>query len=247
MVRAHMVEANPLSIYVSVCDSGRGINPDTRTMIFERLYQDPESIDNNRSGLGLGLYICREIVHLHGGRIWASGELGQGSTFTFTLPVYSLAKLLAPVVTYQDRLRSAFVLVRIELAPLSHPPRGNWKETCQQSREILERCVYLDKDLVLPPIGTSGDAETYFVVASTDLQQSAIMTTRIREQLERVSELKSKCTLNIAAAPVELTSEPADESLDQQIQNLAACITNMILATMNRRILNQAKTTRNSN
>src|ERR1022692_3829010 len=242
MVRACMVEADPGSVYVSVSDSGRGINPDTKMLIFER-YQDPDAVDNNRSGLGLGLFICREIVRLHEGRIWVSGEPGQGSTFTFTLPVYSLAKLLAPVVIYQDRLRPAFVLVRVELTPLSNPPRGNWKETWQQCLEILRRCVYLDKDLVLPPMGTSGAAETFFVVASTDLQRSGIMTTRIREQLERVPDFKAKCTLTITTLPVEVPPTGADESLDQQVQNLAGCLTHRILASMGRRQSCAAKAT----
>ncbi|MGA7171668.1 MAG: HAMP domain-containing sensor histidine kinase, partial [Candidatus Sulfotelmatobacter sp.] len=114
VIQACIVEADPSSAYVSVSDTGRGINPETKTLIFERLYQDADSVDNNRSGLGLGLFICKEIVRLHGGRIWASSEPGQGSTFTFTLPTYSLAKLLAPVIVYQDRLRPAFVLVRVE-------------------------------------------------------------------------------------------------------------------------------------
>src|SRR6266446_9467241 len=131
MVQASMVEADPGYVYISVTDTGRGMGPEAKALIFERLYQDPDSVDNNRSGLGLGLFICREIVRLHQGRIWVSSELGQGSTFTFTLPIYSLARLLAPVITHQDRLRPSFVLVRVDLAPLSNPPRGNWKETWQ--------------------------------------------------------------------------------------------------------------------
>src|ERR1700688_819341 len=124
MLQASMVDADPSSVYVSISDTGRGIGPEAKALIFERLYQDPESVDNNRSGLGLGLFICREIIRLHEGRIWVSSEPGQGSTFTFTLPVYSLAKLLAPVIAYQNRLRPSFVLVRIELTPLTSPPRA---------------------------------------------------------------------------------------------------------------------------
>jgi sigma-B regulation protein RsbU (phosphoserine phosphatase) len=230
MVRASMVEADPGFVYVSVSDTGRGINPEAKALIFDRLYQDADSIDNNRSGLGLGLFICREIVRLHEGRIWVASELGQGSTFTFTLPIYSLARLLAPVITYHDRLRSDFVLVRVDLTPLSRPPRGNWKETWQQCQEVLRRCVYLDKDLVLPPMGTSGTTETFFVVASTDLQRSGTMTTRIREQLERVSDLKTKCTLTIATVPVQLPTE-VGSTLEQQIQTVADCVTQLILTT----------------
>src|SRR6202140_512964 len=103
MLQASMVDADPSSVYVSISDTGRGIGPEAKALIFERLYQDPESVDNNRSGLGLGLFICREIIRLHEGRIWVSSDPGQASTFTFTLPVYSLAKLLAPVIAYQNR------------------------------------------------------------------------------------------------------------------------------------------------
>jgi len=247
MVQASMVEADPGYVYISVSDTGRGIGPEAKALIFERLYQDPDSVDNNRSGLGLGLFICREIVRLHEGRIWVSSELGQGTTFTFTLPVYSLAKLLAPVITHEERLRPAFVLVRVELTPRSNPPRGNWKETRQQCLETLRRCVYLDKDLVLPPMGTSGAAETLFVVASTDLERSGIMTTRIREQLERVSDLKAKCTLTITTVPVELAPESPAGTLDQQVQSVAGHVTRMILTSMEQKQLCAGKRTQDFN
>jgi hypothetical protein len=247
MVQANMVDADPGSVYVSVSDTGRGITPEAKNLIFERLYQDPDSVDNNRSGLGLGLFICKEIVRLHEGRIWVSSEPGQGSTFTFTLPAYSLAKLLAPVVTYQERLRPAFVLVRVELLPNANPPGGSWKEIWQGCLEILRRCVYLDKDLVLPPMGTSGNSEAFFVVASTDLQRSGIMTTRIREQLERIDHLKEKCTVSITTVPIELDRNLADESLDGQVGGVAECVTQMIFRSLERKHLSVVKSTKQSN
>ncbi len=241
MLQASMVDADPGFVYVAVSDTGRGISPEAKSLIFERLYQDSESIDNNRSGLGLGLFICREIVRLHQGRIWVSSEPGQGSTFTFTLPLYSLAKLLAPVVTYQNQLRPCFVLVRVELMPLTNPPRGNWKDTWQQALEILRRCVYLDKDLVLPPMGASGAAETFFVVASTDMERSGVMTARIREQLERIPELQSKSKLTISTLPVELPAENRRETQEQQVQVLADCVNDMIVRNMDRKPFPAAK------
>jgi sigma-B regulation protein RsbU (phosphoserine phosphatase) len=247
MVQASMADADAAYVYLSVTDTGRGIGPEAKALIFERLYQDPDSVDNNRSGLGLGLFICREIVRLHEGRIWVSSEPGQGTTFTFTLPVYSMTKLLAPVIAYQDHLRPAFVLVRVELTPLSKPPRGNWKETWQQCLEILRRCVYLDKDLVLPPMGASGAAETFFIVASTDLQQSGVMTARIREQLERVPDLKSKCTVTLLAAPVDLPSDMSRQTLEQQVQTVAERVTGMITNSMERKQSGVGNRTRDSN
>ena len=247
MVKACMVEADPGFVYISVTDSGRGIGPEAKSLIFDRLYQDADSVDNNRSGLGLGLFICREIVRLHEGRIWVSSELGQGSTFTFTLPIYSLAKLLAPVITYQDRLRPAFVLVRVDLRPLTSPPRGNWKETWQQALEILRRCVYLDKDLVLPPMGISGATETFFVVASTDMDRSGVMTTRIREQLERMSGLKAKCSLTISSMPLDLPSDHVAKEVAQQVQAVADSVTLAIMASVERKLSFAAKSKSDSN
>jgi hypothetical protein len=247
MAQASVVDADPSFVYVSVSDTGRGINPESKALIFDRLYQDADSIDNNRSGLGLGLYICREIVRLHEGRIWVSSEPGQGSTFTFTLPVYSLAKLLAPVITHKELLRPSFVLVRVELTPLSNPPRGNWKETWQQCLETVRRCVYLDKDLVLPPMGTSGAAESFFVVASTDLQNSSIMTARIREQLERVTDLKTKCALTITTLPITLPAEAPGATLEQQVEAVAGCVSQIILTSMERKQVHAGKSTQDFN
>jgi signal transduction histidine kinase len=232
VVKACMTGADADSVYVSVTDTGCGIDAEAKNLIFERLYQDPNAIDSSRSGLGLGLFISREIVRLHGGKIWVSSEPGNGSTFTFTFPVYSLPKLLAPVVTYENRMRPSFVLMRIDLMPMSNPPLGNWKETCLHCLEILRRCVYLDKDLVLPPMGTSGISETFFVVAATDLQRSGIMTKRIREQLERLAEINAKCDLVISTSAIDLDPQPAEASTERQIQALADRVTEMVMTGM---------------
>lgn len=71
---------------VSVMDSGPGIPQDKVTHIFERYYQ-VENSGKQSSGLGLGLYICAEIVHKHGGGIGVESEPGKGSKFWFTLPL----------------------------------------------------------------------------------------------------------------------------------------------------------------
>jgi PAS domain S-box-containing protein len=89
-ISLHLSEApaDPQCLQVTVRDTGCGIPKNDLGLIFNRLYQVPRdaTVIGSRSGLGLGLYICQELVQLHGGRIWAESEPGQGSAFTFTIP-----------------------------------------------------------------------------------------------------------------------------------------------------------------
>jgi signal transduction histidine kinase len=64
-------------------DTGEGIPPPYLERIFERFFQVPGA---KRGGVGLGLYISREVVRAHGGEMGATSEVGKGSTFWFTLP-----------------------------------------------------------------------------------------------------------------------------------------------------------------
>jgi len=227
-VQACLVQTDPDFVYLSVADTGCGISPEARALVFERLYQDPNSVDNSRKGLGLGLFIAKELVNLHGGRIWVASELGHGSTFSFTLPLYSLAKLLFPVITCQGNLRDNVVLVKAVLRPVTMTARANWKETCQRCLEILQRCVFLDKDLVLPPMTVAMAEETFLVVASTDLERANIMMARIREQLGKVAELNGTGKLELTAEAVSLPDPGSGRSLEEQVQEVAAAVNEMV-------------------
>jgi signal transduction histidine kinase len=227
-VKASLVETDPSSVYISVTDSGRGIPQEALPRVFERLYQDPNAVDGNRNGLGLGLYIAKEIVTLHGGRMWVASETGCGSTFSFTLPLYSLAKLLLPVVTHEGRLRDAIVLVRVELTPLSKALRGSWKEVCQQCLERLRLCIYVDKDLVLPPMETSGAGQKFFVIASTDMEKVNIMMERIRDQVGGLPKLKSSGTVCVTAEAIPGSAAADTRTLEQQVWGVADSVTELI-------------------
>lgn len=73
-------------IYCSVADRGFGISDDEIEMIFDRLYRSKDEQIRDLPGGGLGLTLVRRILLRHGGDIWASSNLGKGSTFTFFLP-----------------------------------------------------------------------------------------------------------------------------------------------------------------
>ena len=75
------------NVIVSVSDTGIGIAQEDQEAIFEEFRQAGGSYAHKREGTGLGLTLTRRFVEMHGGKIWVESALGQGSTFTFTLPV----------------------------------------------------------------------------------------------------------------------------------------------------------------
>jgi signal transduction histidine kinase len=83
-VRAARVDG---SVEISVSDTGVGIAAADHEVVFEEFRQVGTDYAKKREGTGLGLALARRFVELHGGRIWVKSQVGEGSTFTFTIPV----------------------------------------------------------------------------------------------------------------------------------------------------------------
>ncbi|RYY07363.1 MAG: PAS domain-containing protein [Sphingobacteriaceae bacterium] len=71
---------------VSITDNGMGITQEDQKKIFERFFRVGE-IQQRFPGMGIGLYVCDQIIKNHGGSLWVESEKGNGSTFNFTLPL----------------------------------------------------------------------------------------------------------------------------------------------------------------
>jgi signal transduction histidine kinase len=79
-------------VIVSVADQGVGLAPEHLNQLFDRYFRAQSGLSLNVAGSGLGLPIAHTIVESHKGRIWAESQLGQGSTFYFTIPLRGLSQ-----------------------------------------------------------------------------------------------------------------------------------------------------------
>jgi len=79
-------EAHDGQVVVGVSDNGPGISPENQRLIFERFKQVNGEVQQSTKGFGLGLNIAKELVHANFGQITIESEVGQGSTFSFTVP-----------------------------------------------------------------------------------------------------------------------------------------------------------------
>jgi signal transduction histidine kinase len=76
-----------------VQDEGLGIPASEQERIFEKFHRLDPNLTRGVGGTGLGLYICRELLHRMNGEIWVRSEVGKGSVFTFDLPLQDGNKL----------------------------------------------------------------------------------------------------------------------------------------------------------
>lgn len=83
------VETRKDTVHISVVDTGIGIPEEALDKIFSRFYQCDASSTRKYGGTGIGLAIAQDIVRLHGSRINVTSKVGEGSTFRFTLPLYT--------------------------------------------------------------------------------------------------------------------------------------------------------------
>ncbi len=80
------VKENTKELIVQIADSGPGIPKSEQKQIFDLFVRTRGALNSKTKGHGLGLFICREIITLHKGKIWLESIPGQGSTFSFSLP-----------------------------------------------------------------------------------------------------------------------------------------------------------------
>ncbi|MCX8067007.1 MAG: GAF domain-containing protein [Anaerolineae bacterium] len=152
-------QTNGDMLEISVADTGIGISKEDQKKIFDRFFRANDPLVQETPGTGLGLPITASLVQMHGGQIWVESELGEGSTFTFTLPLAATRPLPPPAAP--PRAISVLVveddpdianLLRIYLERDGHrvliAHRG--EEALRLAREVHPGLITLD--IMLPDI-----------------------------------------------------------------------------------------------
>jgi len=222
-VRARVLEEDPTLLVLEVSDSGCGLSPDMTERIFERLFQASDPALAGRKGLGLGLYICKELVTRQGGEIWAQSAPEEGTIFSVTLPVFSLPELIAPALEKERRAETPIVLVVTEIGSrtgwLSDEIRAHQSE---EVRRLLRQYLYSDLDVVMPKMGFAGAVELFFVVAMTDAIGGEAISQRVREQLADCELIQQAgLTLSTSYRLLEPVKRYAGESMEDLVENVA--------------------------
>jgi PAS domain S-box-containing protein len=206
---------------VSVIDTGCGIDEKDCGRVFDRLAQVESMRDASRSGLGLGLFITKELVLGHGGRIWVESEVGHGSTFSFTLPIFSVAGRCAHILTPHNLASGCVTLIALNvLASEADKP-----ELLSEIAHSVESCIQSSLDVVLPWMSGHEPVKTLFIVACTDQSGYAVIAQRIGFALKKLAGIAefqpSISSTTLYSAP---SLDPAEQlkqitvSLEKEIQ-----------------------------
>ncbi len=190
-IRARLQPSDRRFLLLEVSDTGCGISPDLIGKLFDRLYQASSPIVSSRQGLGLGLYICKELVTRQGGEISVDGTK-TGSTFAFTIPVSSLETVIAPLLKSNRWPAQSVALVRVETSlPGVWPSQESREDWSNEARAILQRSLLPELDVLLPRRNFDPEEnQSFFIVAFSDQKGAFALTNRIREHFERHTNLK---------------------------------------------------------
>ncbi|MFH1221352.1 MAG: ATP-binding protein [Candidatus Eisenbacteria bacterium] len=190
-IGADVFGEDPTYICASVADTGIGISPEDMDRIFGCFCQLDEDEDCSRKGLGLGLYICKELVERQGGRIWAGSEPGQGSTFFFTIPVFSLRRILVPIAKPSLLQEHPITVISVLLIPTNGSPSPDDLEKAMRiARGTVECSIPTDQTVVVSQLSPAKDTGMVFLISCIGIAETESLVRKIEASLAELEGLK---------------------------------------------------------
>jgi two-component system sensor histidine kinase/response regulator len=221
-------EKDESMVQIQVSDTGCGIGPEAMERIFEHLYQVTDPGHAGRRGLGLGLHIAKDLVTRQGGKIWVTSELETGSHFFFTLPVFSLAGVIRPILTHEKSAGDSLALIKAEVECRDGSPDIP-RKVLDLARSVLQQSLRADSDVLLPGIGPFCEHKRFFVVANTLQDGAESIGRRIQSQLRRHHEFQSDSfTFNISHSFLPSLIRDANESMESFAEEVASEVRDQI-------------------
>jgi signal transduction histidine kinase len=219
-LRAYRTEGEKVGFDVE--DTGPGIAEADRIRIFERMHQVSDHLELSRKGLGLGLFISRELVMRQGGNIWVDPTPAGGSVFRFTVPIFDLHQILGQRVLEDGVLRPSITLITIGVNIDDHRGEGLLVDRGQRAlRDLVERTVYGDRDVVLPSLNPAVTTFEVAIVASTDAVGANALAARVRANARNHDELSDLadeievCLVSTFDAGEEVRALPPDQIIQR--------------------------------
>jgi signal transduction histidine kinase len=223
-IEASVPEDTPGFLLVTVTDSGCGIVSGMAERIFELLYQVDSSSRAGRQGLGLGLHIAKELVTRMGGKIWVSSELQKGSHFFFTMPIFSLNSVIAPILVHDKKPGEAIALLAIQINS-KHGSQDIPTEILSVARILLQECLRPLTDVLLPIQDRTGEHSLFFVVAYTQEQGAEVIGKRIvRHFLRHELFQRMDFTFSVSHSLLDPVSRTANETMESFVNRITSGI-----------------------
>ncbi|HYW78193.1 MAG TPA: response regulator, partial [Thermoguttaceae bacterium] len=143
-------------VIVEISDNGPGIAKEDVKLIFDRFRQVENAARSSQKGFGLGLGIAKELVHLNLGTIGIASELGRGSTFSFSVPVFDPAEVIDRYLHRLQQIDHCVPYATLLVARISSPTENEHStveslglESANQADEFLQH-IFRGSDLIVP-------------------------------------------------------------------------------------------------
>ncbi|MCE7882552.1 MAG: sensor histidine kinase [Actinobacteria bacterium ATB1] len=182
-LRIEFAADDPGFVRTAISDEGPGVPPETLAHVFELFTRTSTARPTSRQGLGLGLALSRDLVQRQGGRLWVQNRPGEGATFCFTLPVFSLPEMLSPMIDCSsDTTVLSFLVVEL-FGPASGLEEMTRKSVTRECARTLKAMV-ASTDSVIQ--GVPGASETGLVFVLSAAPEGSLEL--VREELAAALE-----------------------------------------------------------